>query len=268
MEEFKSTVADIVANIEGFRVEIDPQRERADIILHRPPLNIVRMPQRDQFRVVFEELDRDPRVRIIVVRAEGEHFSSGGEIPGFLEATPEHVSELAKNVAAPERCRKPVIAAIRGFCFGVAFELSLACDFRIVSQTAVVGLPEQRIGMIPGSGGSIRLLHMIGIARTKDMVMRSRRLKGPEALDWGIAVDCVPDDQLEAATDALVDELRGFSPLAQRTAKGALNAAQHTTLAAGIEIEGNAYGRLRSSHDFREGVESFLAKRKPEFTGE
>ncbi|MCH9671391.1 MAG: enoyl-CoA hydratase/isomerase family protein [Gammaproteobacteria bacterium] len=268
MEEFKSTVADIVADIEGFRVEIDPDRERADIILHRPPLNIVRMPQRDQFRVVFEELDRDERVRVIVVRAQGEHFSSGGEIPGFLERSPEHVSELAKNVAAPERCRKPVVAAIRGFCFGVAFELSLACDFRIMSDTAVVGLPEQRIGMIPGSGGSIRLLHMIGISRTKDMVMRSRRLKGSEALDWGIAVDCVPDADLEKATDALVDELRTFSPLAQRTAKGALNSAQHTTLAAGIEIEGNAYGRLRSSHDFREGVESFLAKRKPEFTGE
>lgn len=268
MEEFKSTVADIVANIEGFQVTIDPERERADIVLHRPPLNIVRMPQRDQFRVVFEELDRDDRVRVIVVRAEGEHFSSGGEIPGFLERSPEHVSELAKNVAAPERCRKPVIAAVRGFCFGVAFELSLACDFRILSETAVVGLPEQRIGMIPGSGGSIRLLHMIGIARTKDMVMRSRRLKGPEALAWGIAVDCVPDDQLEKAADALADELRGFSPLAQRTAKGVLNSAQHTTLAAGMEIEGNAYGRLRSSHDFREGVESFLAKRKPAFKGE
>ncbi len=266
--DFRSTVAELVRELDGFHVEIDPERERADIVLDRPPLNIVRMPQRDQLRVVFEELDRDPEVRVIVVRAKGEHFSSGGEIPGFLERSPEHVSELARNIAAPERCHKPVVASIRGYCFGVAFELSLACDFRIVSETAVVGLPEQRIGMIPGSGGSIRLLHMIGISRTKDMVMRSRRVTGPEALEWGIACRCVPDGELEQATDALVEELRSFSPLAQRTAKGVLNAAQHTTLQAGIEIEGNAYGRLRSSHDFREGVASFVEKRRPAFRGE
>jgi 2-oxoglutaroyl-CoA hydrolase len=145
--------------------------------------------------------------------------------------------------------------------------LTLACDFRIVTEETRLGLPEQRIGMIPGSGGSIRLLHMIGIARTKDMVMRARRLNGREALEWGIAVSCVPADRLAAATDALVDELRGFSALAQRAAKGALNAAQDAPLHAGMEIEGNAYGRLRSSDDFREGVDSFVNKRKPEFTG-
>ena len=261
----RSTVGD---ELDGFRVERDPERERADVVLQRPPLNIVRMPQREQLRAVFEELDRDPQVRIVVLRAQGEHFSSGGEIPGFLERSPEHVSQLARNVAAPERCRKPVVAAVRGYCFGVAFELSLACDFRIVSETAVLGLPEQRIGMIPGSGGSIRLLHMVGIARTKELVMRSRRLTGPEALDWGIATACVPDEALEQAAGALADELRGFSPLAQRTAKDVLNAAQHTTLQAGIEIEGNAYGRLRTSADFREGVASFVAKRRPVFTGE
>ncbi len=266
-QKFTSTVAEMVRELDGFRVEIEPERERADIVLSRPPLNIIRMPQREQLRIVFEELDRNENVRVIVLRAEGEHFSSGGEIPGFLERSPEHVSELARNVAAAERCRKPVVAAMRGFCFGVAFELSLACDFRLVSETAVVGLPEQRIGMIPGSGGSIRLLHMIGISRTKEMVMLSRRLAGPDAAAWGIAVSCVPDEELEDATDKLVDELRGFSPLAQRTAKGVLNAAQHTTLQAGIDIEGNAYGRLRSSHDFREGVESFVDKRPPTFTG-
>ena len=126
---FRSTVADIVGTLDGFRVEIEPERERADVVLARPPLNIVRMPQREQLRMVFEELDRDEDVRIIVLRAEGEHFSSGGEIPGFLERSPEHVSALARNVAAPERCRKPVVAAIRGYCFGVAFELCLAGDF-------------------------------------------------------------------------------------------------------------------------------------------
>ena len=108
---------------------------------------------------------------------------------------------------------------------------------------------------------------MIGIQRTKDMTFRSRRVSGNEAKDWGLVLDCVDDNQLETAVDELVDELRTFSPLAQRTVKRVLNAAQNTTLEAGIEIEGNAYGRLRSSNDFREGVESFHAKRKPEFKG-
>jgi 2-oxoglutaroyl-CoA hydrolase len=256
-----------LAALDGFRVEIDPARERADVVLDRPPFNIVSMPQRDQLRLVFETLDDDARVRIIVLRAEGEHFSSGGNIKGFMEATPEHVSNLAWNIAAPARCAKPVIAANRGYCFGVGFELSLACDFRIVSETCFYALPEQRLGQIPGSGGSARLQKIIGIARTKDIVMRSRRIPGQQAHDWGIATECVADDRLEAATDALVDELRAFSPLAQRTVKKLLNDTEDASLAIAIELEGHCYSRLRQSDDFREGVEAFHAKRPPRFKG-
>ena len=208
-----------LGKLDGFQVEIDEARERADIILNRPPLNVVSMPERDQLRLVFETLDEDARVRVIVVRSIGEHFSSGGNIRGFLEASPEHVSKLAWNIAAPARCAKPVIAANRGYCFGVGFEISLACDFRIASETCFYALPEQRLGQIPGSGGSARLQKIVGITRTKDIVMRSKRISARQALDWGIATDCVADAELEAATDKLVDELRTFSPLAQRTAK-------------------------------------------------
>jgi 2-oxoglutaroyl-CoA hydrolase len=160
-----------------------------------------------------------------------------------------------------------VIAANRGYCFGVGFELSLACDFRLASETCLYALPEQRLGQIPGSGGSARLQKMVGITRTKDIVMRSRRITGRQALDWGIATDCVADDKLEAATDALVDELRGFAPLAQRTAKKLLNDTEDALLSTAIELEGHCYSRLRMSEDFREGVEAFHAKRKPAFKG-
>jgi 2-oxoglutaroyl-CoA hydrolase len=263
-----ATFADTrLAVLDGFRVEIDPARERADIILDRPPFNIVSMPQRDQLRLVFEALDEDARVRIVVLRAAGEHFSSGGNIKGFLEATPEHVSKLAWNIAAPARCTKPVIAANRGYCFGVGFELSLACDFRIVSETCLYALPEQRLGQIPGSGGSARLQKIIGIARTKDIVMRSRRISARQAYEWGLATECVPDAQLESATDALVDELRAFSPLAQRTAKKLLNDSEESSLSVAIELEGHCYSRLRQSDDFREGVEAFHVKRPPKFRG-
>ena len=256
-----------LTELDGFRVELIADKERADIVFDRPPLNIVSMLQRDQLNAVFAALDEDPQVRVIVLRSAGENFSSGGKITGFMEASPEHVSELAWNIAAPERSHKPVIAQVRGYCFGVGFELSLACDFRVVSETAQFALPEMRIGMIPGSGGSARLLHMIGIARTKDMVMRAKRIPGRQALDWGFVTDCVADAELEAAVASLVDGLRGFSPLAQRTIKTVLNRGQHTSVQGAIEIEGQAYGRLRGSEDFREGVASFTEKRKPVFTG-
>ncbi len=253
--------------LDGFRVEIDAARERADIVLDRPPFNVISMGAREQLRIVFEALDADPRVRVIVVRAIGEHFSSGGDIKGFLEATPEHVSKLAWNVAAPARCSKPVIAAGRGYCFGVGFELSLACDFRLVTETTLYALPEQKLGQIPGSGGSARLQKMVGITRTKDIVMRSRRIPGAQAFDWGVATECVADAELEKATDALAGELRGFSPLAQRTAKKLLNDTEDSPLSIAIELEGHCYSRLRSSADFKEGVEAFHGKRKPHFTG-
>ena len=263
-----ATFADArLAKLDGFRVEIDPERERADVILDRPPFNIIEMPQRDQLRLVFEALDEDARVRVIVLRAVGEHFSSGGNIKGFMEASPEHVSKLAWNIAAPARCSKPVIAANRGYCFGVGFELSLACDFRLASETCQYALPEQRLGQIPGSGGSARLQKIVGITRTKDIVMRSKRIAGRQAHDWGIATECVPDAALEQATDALVDELRSFSPLAQRTAKKLLNDTEDSTLSIAIELEGHCYSRLRQSDDFKEGVEAFHAKRPAKFKG-
>src|SRR6201995_3029981 len=110
-----------------------------------------------------------------------------------MEATPETVSKLAWNIASPTRCAKPVIVANRGYCFGVGFELSLACDFRLGSETTLYALPEQKLGQIPGSGGSARLQKMIGITRTKDIVMCSNRIPGRPPLGCGMAAEACPD---------------------------------------------------------------------------
>ncbi len=230
MDSSQNAQAFLNSDFDGFTVATDSQAQRGDIVLDRPPLNVISMPQRDELRQVFEALDAMSDIRVVVLRAQGEHFSSGGDIRGFLAADPEHVSKLADNVAAPARCAKPVIAANQGYTFGVGFELSLACDFRIACASTRYALPEQKLGQIPGSGGSARLQKIIGITRTKHMVMRSKRIDGLQALDWGIATECVADDELEKATQALVDELRGFSPLAQRTAKRLINDSENAPL--------------------------------------
>ena len=252
-------------NHEGFRVERDGDVAR--ITLDVPgKFNRVTMLAREQLREVFEELDADDSVRFAVVAGAGGAFTAGGDIAGFLQASPWTVSRLAHNVAAPERCRKPVIAALQGYVFGVGLELALACDFRVAAPDVQLALPEATIGMIPGSGGTQRLARLIGLSRAKDMIMRGRRIDAGEARALGL-VNEVADD-VDAAVASLCEELRRLSPLSLAMAKRVLNLAYEGPLHVGLEVEGLAYGLLQQTHDFREGVEAFVEKRKPEFTGE
>jgi 2-oxoglutaroyl-CoA hydrolase len=254
-----------VTGFDGFRVERDG--DVATIVLDVPEkFNRVSMLARDQLRGVFEELDTDEGVRFVVLRGAGEAFTAGGDIAGFLRATPWAVSKLAENVAAAERCSKPVIAALHGYVFGVGFELALACDFRLAARDVQLGLPEATIGMIPGSGGTQRLARMIGLGRAKNLIMRGRRVQADEALALGLVTEVV--DDLDAAVAALCEELRRMSPLALAMAKRVLNLAYDGPLPLGLQVEGLAYGLLQQTHDFREGVESFVEKRPPEFTGD
>ena len=254
---------------DGFRVERDPGRAVATITLDVPgKLNRVSMAARDQLSDVFAELDADEAVRFVVLSGASGQFTAGGDIAGFLERSPWQVSQLARNVAAPERCSKPVIARLEGYVLGIGLELALACDFRLAADDVQLGLPEVTIGMIPGSGGTQRLARMVGLGRAKDLVMRGRRVAAEEALALGLVTRVVPKHELDDAVGSLVEELSEHSPLALAMAKRVLNAAYDGPLHVGLELEGLAYGLLRQTHDFREGVEAFGEKRRPEFTGD
>jgi 2-oxoglutaroyl-CoA hydrolase len=256
-----------VNDLDGLRVE--RAGDVATITLDVPEkLNRVSMAARDQLAGLFDELGRDEGIRAIVLTGAGDRaFTAGGDIAGFLEQTPEQLSRLAWNVAAPERCPVPVIAKLRGYCFGVGLELALACDFRLAGDDVEIALPEVTIGMIPGSGGTQRLARIIGLGRAKDLVMRGRRIRAQEAHAIGLVTEVVGAYDLDAAVDRLVDELRRLSPLALAMAKRVLNHAYDGPLPLGLELEGLAYGLLRTTHDFREGVEAFEEKRPPKFEG-
>jgi 2-oxoglutaroyl-CoA hydrolase len=252
---------------EGFRVERD-NRGVVTITLDDPAkMNRIPLAARSQISHLFAEMTDDDAVGFVVLTGAEENFSAGGDIAAFLEADPEHLSRLAWSVAAPERFPKPVIAKLRGYCLGVGLELALACDFRIAADDLQLGLPEVGLGMIPGSGGTQRLARLIGLGRAKDVVMRRRRIGAADALAWGLVSEIVPPDELDEAVERVIAELAELSPLALRMAKRVLNHVYDGPLALGLELEGLAYGLLRSTHDFREGVEAFGEKRPPKFEG-
>ena len=252
---------------DGFRVERGGDGVATITLDVRGKLNRLPLPARAQLAAVFEELGADESVRAVVVRGAGGAFTAGGDIAAFLEASPEELSRLAWNVAAAERCPKPVVAAIEGFCLGVGLELALACDFRVCSEDAQLGLPEVGLGMIPGSGGTQRLARLVGLGRAKDVVMRRKRISAADALAWGLVSEVVPAEELDAAVARVLADLEGLSPLALAMAKRVLNHAYDGPLHVGLELEGLAYGLLRSTYDFREGVEAFGEKRPPKFEG-
>ncbi len=251
---------------EGFRVE--RAAPVATITLDVPEkMNRVAYATRARLADAFDELGADDAVRVVVLTGAGGNFTAGGDIAGFLEVSPEDLSVLHVDVAAPERCPKPVIARIEGYCLGVGLELALACDFRVATESAQLGLPELGLGMIPGSGGTQRLARLAGVGRAKDVVMRRRRISAADALAWGLVSEVVPEPELDQAVEAIATELMELSPLALAVAKRVLNEAYEVPLRDGLELEGREYGYLRTTHDFREGVEAFVEKRSPKFEG-
>ncbi len=260
--------AEVLRDLDGLRAEVHADTRVGTLWLDRAPLNIVSFRGRAQIRALLEEMDRDDDVGVIVIRGANGVFSSGGDVKGFPDIPKNKMSDLADNIGAPERCEKPVIAALEKYCLGVGFELALACDFRLAARDTVVGLPESTIGMMPGSGGSVRVARIAGLTRAKDMVMLGKRLPAETARDWGLITDVAEDgDALTALVADYAAKLNALAPISLASLKRVLNATYDTSQKVGLELEGQAYEKLRGTEDYREGISAFVEKRKADYKG-
>lgn len=260
--------ASVLRNLDGMSYEVDDKRKVGMLWLDRPPLNVISYRGRSQINAIMEAFGQDPDVRVVVIRGKNGTYTSGGDVKAFPDIELDGMSDLAWNVAAPQRCPKPVICVMEKYAMGVGFELAMACDIRIATKDTLLALPEVMLGQIPGSGGSQRVARIAGLTRAADMMMLGRRISAAEGVSWGL-ITRVADDS--AGLDKILDEMIGtltkMSALALKTVKRVLATAYDSSLSAGFEIEGQAYEKLRPTADYKEGIAAFSEKRKPKFTG-
>ena len=251
------------------RIERTHEGRAGRIVIDRPEkMNALTVEMRHAYGKAIGELSDDPEVRVVVVRGAGDKaFSAGGDVAQFLELAPPDLVAWGKEMETAEACLKPVIAAIDGFALGAGFEMALACDIRIATERSEFALPEVRLGMMPGSGGSQRLLRLIGPGRAKYWLLTGRRMDAAEAERLGIVSRVVPAEKLDAAVEELVQDLLRLSPLSLGVLKRTLQYGADVPLGTALELERKAYAYLRSTHDYEEGVRAFLEKRPPRFEG-
>jgi len=230
---------------------------------------------------VFEELDRalsalsvDDAVRCVVLTGAGDRsFSAGADLTSFGDISKafkvwrfsQRSEEVVSHLA---NFPKPTIAAINGHCFGGGLELALACDFRIAASRAKLGQTEVNLGLVPGAGGSQRLVRVLGQAKAKELVFLGVRLTADEAATIGLVTKTVANEAFAAEVRGFAEKLAKQAPIAIRLAKVLLNRSGDTPIDAALEMEAMAFGLISSTEDIYEGLQAFMEKREPKFKGE
>jgi enoyl-CoA hydratase len=246
----------------------------ATITIDRPEvLNAIRFQTMGEIDDALDAIEADPDIRVVVITGAGEKaFISGGDISimakgqGYVET----LLEVPKGQAVCNRIEafpKPVIARINGIALGGGTEVALCCDIRIASETAVLGLPEIKLGIIPGYGGTQRLPRLIGMGKAKELVLTGDQVTAVEAGRLGLVNRVVPPDELDAAVAALADKLGRRGPVALHMAKVAMNNGAQVDIRTGMDIEARCFALCFGTEDRVEGMQAFLEKRKPQFKG-
>ncbi|MFD2972652.1 enoyl-CoA hydratase [Peribacillus deserti] len=212
-------------------------------------------------------------VRAVILTGAGEKaFCAGADLKERAGMSPvevkQTVSLIGETVRKLENLPQPVIAAINGACFGGGLELALACDIRIASETAKMGLTETSLGIIPGAGGTQRLPRLIGMSKAKELIYTARRLTAEEAVEAGLISKAVPLPDLMEAAGSLGAEIAKNAPIAVMQAKRAIDLGMQTDLATGLKIEEQCYSVTLPTKDRLEGLIAFKEKRQPRYTGE
>jgi enoyl-CoA hydratase len=246
----------------------------ARLELVNPPLNLVTRELIDDLAGALARLEAaDPgEVRAVVVSGRGERAFSAGSQVGEFEAQrgPGGRERLALEQGTWQRVAAlpmPTIAAIEGNALGGGLELALCCDLRVASERAKLGLPEVRLAVIPGGGGTQRLPRVVGEARARELLLTGRVLDAAEAARIGLVHEVVPAGEAVARARAIGEEIAARGPLAVREAKRLVGLAADADLATGLAAELDASVRIFATDDLAEGAKAFLAKRDPQYRG-
>lgn len=240
------------------------------IRLNRPQnLNALNRALVRELMQALAAFDADPDIGAMVITGNEKAFAAGADIKEMSDESA--VSILTKDHIAPfdeiMSIRKPVIAAVSGWCLGGGNELALSCDLIVASESARFGQPEINLGVIPGAGGTQRLTRAVGKAIAMEMVLNNRTLSAQEALQFGLINRVVPVERyLEEALN-LAGELAARAPLAVQLGKEAVNHAYETFLSEGLKSERRAFYFLFASEDQKEGMQAFAEKRPPRWKG-
>jgi enoyl-CoA hydratase/carnithine racemase len=245
----------------------------ASITLNRPEVhNAMNAAMRRELTEVFGAIRSDESVRVVLVTGNDKAFSAGADIREFVEPqVPTRFRESRRRVdfrAEMERCPQPIVAAIRGHCFGGGLELALACDIRVAADDARLGLTEVDLAIIPGGGGTQRLPRLVGRGKALEMILTAARIPAAEALRIGLVERVVPAAELLTQARALCRAMADKAPVALRYAKEAVVSGLGMSLADGLRLENDLSVFLRTTEDRAEGAKAFLEKRKPQWRGQ
>jgi enoyl-CoA hydratase len=240
------------------------------ITLNRPQaLNALNRQLMHELTDALETFDGDDAIGAVVITGNEKAFAAGADIKEMADKSALQMSEsdLVGIYGRIRTIQKPIIAAVSGWSLGAGFELPLACDMIIASETAKFGLPEVTIGVIPGAGGTQRLVRAVGKALAMEMTLNDRKLTAAEALQHGLVNRVVPVTDFLNEALKLADEIALRAPLAARAAKRLILHSYDSSLTDGLAEEKQAFYNLFNTHDQKEGMQAFIEKRKPNWTG-